>query len=96
MIRAFFLALRALEFMEQRKQKKLIQGNDKYNNAGRPWSSEEDALLTEAFKQKTPLAELVRQHGRTKGALASRLVRLGIITERAELTYSSSYASGKK
>ena len=46
-------------------------------NAGAPWSKEEDDELIREFDAKISIAELVKKHGRTKGAINSRLVRLG-------------------
>lgn len=47
--------------------------------AGQRWSDEEDSLLCHEFDGGTPVAEIARQHGRTSGAITSRLVKLGRI-----------------
>lgn len=47
--------------------------------AGQPWSEEEDALLAHEFDGGMPVADIARQHGRSKKAITLRLVRLGRI-----------------
>jgi hypothetical protein len=47
--------------------------------AGQRWTEQEDALLCHAFDGGTPVADIARQHGRTKGAITLRLVKLGRI-----------------
>lgn len=51
-------------------------------NAGAPWSQEEDDELSREFAAKISIAELAKRHGRTQGAINSRLVRLGKIPGR--------------
>jgi len=55
------------------------------SQAGKPWSADEDRRLLDAFDQGASLAELTAAHGRSNGGIASRLVRLGRIKERAEI-----------
>jgi len=78
-IRALFLASRALgaqpnaaitSLSEKDKDPSLTQ-------AGKPWTEEEAQRLLVAFDAGTPMDELARSHGRTKGGIRSRLVRLG-------------------
>ena len=45
--------------------------------AGKPWDPQEDARLAEAFDEGTPIKTLAERHGRTPGAIKSRLARLG-------------------
>lgn len=75
-VRALFKALDALERMQQRekRQKSLPE------NAGKPWSEEEDKLLMDQFDKGVSLKELSRNHERTEGAIKSRLIKLGRIT----------------
>jgi hypothetical protein len=47
--------------------------------AGRSWTPAEDQQLRDAFAINTPIATIAAAHGRTRGAIASRLVKLGII-----------------
>jgi hypothetical protein len=46
-------------------------------NAGKPWTSTEEAKLLQAFEAGTAIGELARQHGRTPQAIYGRLYRLG-------------------
>jgi hypothetical protein len=50
-------------------------------NAGKPWTSEEDDRLAAAYDAGQGLNELAAAHGRTRGAIRSRLIRLGKIEE---------------
>jgi hypothetical protein len=45
--------------------------------AGSAWSAEEDARLGEEFDAGMTVAQIALQHGRTSGAITSRLVKIG-------------------
>ncbi|NBV54631.1 MAG: hypothetical protein EBR79_02845, partial [Proteobacteria bacterium] len=47
---------------------------------GSRWSTEEEATLVAAFTSGTPIAELAHQHGRSIGAITSRLQQLDVLT----------------
>lgn len=79
-IRALFVAGKALEKAEKRADRQ----NSLASNAGHSWSDEEDKELLSSFDAGTPVKAIAAKHGRTQGAIAARLVRLGIIKERAE------------
>lgn len=82
-VRALFLALQALAdaergspqpagtAMPQRTRPGLPE------NAGKPWSDEEDQTLAAGFDAGKPIPELARNHRRTRAAIQARLVRLG-------------------
>ncbi len=48
-------------------------------NAGMPWTRDEEARLIRAFEAGATIAQLARQHGRTLQAIHGRLYRLGKI-----------------
>ncbi len=50
--------------------------------AGRSWSEAEDQQLANSFDAGSSVDQLAEDHGRTKGAIAARLVRIGKIKER--------------
>jgi hypothetical protein len=77
-IRALFCAVRALEKCEKRARPSHLP-----DNAGKPWSEEEDAKLLEAFDAGTPVKELTEQHARTKGSIEARLIRHGRLQDAA-------------
>ena len=52
--------------------------------AGRSWDDPEDQRLAAGFESGTAVAELARQHRRSKGSIRARLVRLGLVDERRE------------
>lgn len=78
-IRALFYGVRELE-----KLQKATRSRSQPANAGKPWTKEEDASLLEAFDAGKPVKELADRHGRTKGAIQSRLVRHGRLQLEAE------------
>lgn len=58
---------------------KLEKMREKHPNAYRPWSKEDDAQLTELFREQASVASLVKTFGRQRGAIHSRLIRLGLV-----------------
>ncbi|GAB2483942.1 hypothetical protein GCM10027082_38570 [Comamonas humi] len=77
-IRALFIAAQALDGDAGRgKPAKPLPGN-----AGRAWSSEEDEELLARFDAGIPVKELAEKHARSRGAIHSRLLRLGRLQER--------------
>ncbi|MDG4596774.1 MAG: hypothetical protein P9F75_13990 [Candidatus Contendobacter sp.] len=89
-IRALFLGARALDGM--RSEARARPSND--DHAGKPWIREEEQRLIAAFDANTPIAELAKVHGRSKGGIAARLVRLGKIKERAEVYAREPHSRG--
>ncbi len=51
----------------------------KHPNAYRPWSEDDDAKLTELFNNSAKVSELVKVFGRQRGAINSRLIKLGLV-----------------
>jgi hypothetical protein len=78
-IRALFLAIRALEGKREDKQSK----RNFPENAGKAWDASEDELLCKRFDAGTSVSQMAREHKRTEGAIRARLVRLGKINERS-------------
>ena len=64
-IRALFALLEATE-----------KKADPLRNAGKPWTEIEDSKLRDEYASKLPSAEIAREHGRTEGAIESRLIQL--------------------
>jgi hypothetical protein len=54
-------------------------GSTKLTSAGTPWSTEEDERLCQEFDTKMTVGQIALQHGRSSGAITSRLVKLGRI-----------------
>jgi hypothetical protein len=48
---------------------------------GLKWTPDEDQQLRDAFTAKTPYPAIAATHGRSTGAITSRLVRLGLIQD---------------
>ncbi|MGI9334527.1 MAG: hypothetical protein ACR2RL_15380 [Gammaproteobacteria bacterium] len=68
--RALCAAVLALDaaLVRERKKRSLPE------NAGMPWSEDEDTRLLNGFDAGRPVSELARVHGRTRGAIEARLV----------------------
>jgi len=52
---------------------------EKYPNVGKPWSKEDDALLSAMFKEKKTNAEIAHHFKRKPSAIRARLGHLGLI-----------------
>lgn len=78
-IRALFQSLRALEKLGQHEKRSFPE------HAGKPWTPEEDKSLLASFDRGTAVRQLAAEHGRTEGAIAARLVRLGRLSDRSEI-----------
>ena len=56
-------------------------------NAGKPWDVETDAELSKMYDENTQIKDLCGYFKRTRGSIASRLVRLGKISSSDELAH---------
>lgn len=50
-------------------------------NAGKPWTDIEEGKLLEEFNSGMTTSTIAKEHGRSKGAIESRLADLGKITD---------------
>jgi hypothetical protein len=75
-VRALFYAVMALEGMND-KQPNLDNGPA---NAGKSWEPDEDKQLIASFDSGMSIKDLALKHQRTRGAIQSRLIRLGKFT----------------
>jgi hypothetical protein len=84
-IRALFVAANALEKISQRERQ---EGASKLpQQAGAPWTPEEDKQLADAFDAGTGAAQLAKADQRTTGAITSRLAKLGKLVPQDRKTY---------
>ena len=74
-IRALFTAANTLR--QPRAAAPARASGDRPHAAGRRWSEEEDSLLCHEFDGGMSVPDIARQHDRTRGAITSRLVKLG-------------------
>ncbi len=65
----------------QTESKPSSQTKKQPSNAGKPWTETEEDKLLDEFDSKMPLAEIAKEHGRTKGGIEARLVKLGRISK---------------
>jgi len=74
-IRALFVAVNALEHSIRidERRKRLPE------NAGKPWTVEENSQLTKEFDEGKNISQISRIHLRTRRAITSQLSRLGKI-----------------
>ncbi len=77
-LRALFLAVRAMERLEDRQRRKGVLPA----NAGKPRDNAEDKVLCEGFDAGLKVGELAQKHRRTEGAVQSRLEKLGKVPSR--------------
>lgn len=80
-IRALFLGAKALESASVPERQKSALAS----MAGKPWTEEEESELLRGFDAGQSIEQLSAEHGRSKGGIAARLVRLGRIEERSEV-----------
>ena len=78
-VRALHTVLKSLESAQEKTKKPQPE------NAGKPWAKEDEEILCQMFETGCSSKEICNHFGRTKGAIAARLVRLGKIGERADL-----------
>ena len=76
-VRALFQAAQALAESTLERPRRSAQGAPE--NAGKPWSDEEDQMLVAAFDTGKAISALAEQHRRSRVAIQARLVRLGKI-----------------
>jgi len=81
-IRALFLSLKALERLKERE----ARASGLPGNAGKPWTHDDDRILLEAFDRGIDVEALAQLCSRTQGAIAARLVRLGRISDRSDVS----------
>ncbi|SMF97044.1 hypothetical protein SAMN02949497_4460 [Methylomagnum ishizawai] len=53
--------------------------------AGQPWTPDEERRLLAAFDSGIDIKEIAKWHGRSRGGITARLVRLGRIEEGSEI-----------
>ena len=84
-IRALFLGACALEehsATATTNHKK--DDSDLPSRAGKPWEQHEDDVLIDEFNAGKSIKDMSEDHSRTKGAIQSRLVKLGLMDERGK------------
>ena len=72
-LRALLAAVEALKHQGTRDARQA----DQPAKAGNPWNAGEDELLVARFEKGLSFADLAKEHGRTSGAIKSRLTKLG-------------------
>ena len=74
-VRALLLALKGVALLDSKEHRvKSLP-----DNAGKPWTNQEDIELSISFDEGLTVNEISVKHGRTRGAIQSRLLKLGKI-----------------
>lgn len=71
-VRALYAAIRAFEDIQKLQ-------SSRSGNAGNPWSKSEEQQLIDAHEAGKSIGQLAKIHQRSKGAIQSRLDKLGIL-----------------
>ena len=71
-VRALVLASRALDTRSKPRARATLP-----DNAGKPWTADEDQRLLAAFDRGGSLADLAQAHGRTAAGIQARLEKHG-------------------
>lgn len=77
-VRALFMATTLLK-ESAAPQGRRRSASTKLTAAGAPWTQEEDERLVREFDDGLTAAQMALEHGRSSGAITSRLVKLGKI-----------------
>lgn len=72
-VRAFYAVLDTLDKKSKKKSPE---------NAGKPWTEDDEALLTQLYTSGASKSEICKTLKRTTTGIAARLVRLGLIENR--------------
>jgi len=78
-VRALYYAVQSLTNSAQSEERNATQ-KAQPQNAGRPWSDEEEAQLGQAFESGKTILDLAQEHKRSRIAIEARLVKLGKIS----------------
>lgn len=77
-IRALHAAITAIDCEMRRRGRRAVLPPQ----AGKPWPLEDDQKLAELFDSGQPVSAIAKAFQRTRGAIASRLVRLEKVSDR--------------
>ena len=72
---------------------------NKPTRASEPWPNDEDARLKRVYEREVTISQLAKNHGRTEGAIRSRLEKLGLLENKCYdggIDYSRSRSSGSR
>ena len=79
-VRALHVAIAAMEFQQERERTRRFLPA----NAGKPWTSQEDAQICDEVKQGIGFQEIAKIHLRTVGSIVARLVHMGTISTKPQ------------
>lgn len=74
-------AMPVLPLLPKKPASHMEQEKEKHKQAYSKWTDEEEKRLTDEFKAGMSFADMATLHDRGEGAIKSRLIQLGLITE---------------
>ena len=77
-VRALYSLLQAVDKSKSKNDK------NKPENAGKPWTEDDDKTLCEMFEKHETIKNMSEYFKRTRGSITSRLVKLGKINSQDE------------
>lgn len=80
-IRALYTAVEHLNLSEQKSKNR---NPNLPENAGKPWTEQEEELLCDMFRNGNSIREIADYFKRTRGSISSRLEKFGLITRYQE------------
>ncbi len=78
-VRALYRALEAMAASQERSERGAARTRGLPPAAGTPWTTEEDDQPRDEIAVRNSIAAIAARHGRTHGAINSRLLRLGLL-----------------
>lgn len=81
-IRAFYSVVMSMDAEE--KAEKFKKEKNKAENAGKPWTVQDDEILTDMYNRGFKVSEIRRRFGRSRGSIEARLVKLGLVEKKFE------------
>lgn len=81
-IRALFTATRLMESIDDGAPTSAVDSRPV--RVGEPWNGEEDHKLIHAFEAGESFSQIAKAHQRSRGAIVSRLVRLGRLLRKSD------------
>jgi hypothetical protein len=88
-VRALHVALAAINHdLRQRERNSALP-----SNTGKAWSAKDDQELAESFDSGQAVTDIAKSFQRTRGSIASRLVRLGKVPDRQSAFVSNLHST---
>ncbi len=84
-MRALYLAVRALEIVNRSRERS--DKRARAVNQGQVWSEEEDRRLVQEFNGGSTVPEIMELHGRSRASIQARLERHGLVQPQGVMNF---------